>query len=288
MSPALLRWDGASSFRGLPSHSRRSSSLLRNVRGNKTASIHQLVAEVVVARRFGDDRRDVGDGNVRKVQEAELNLHREQDLQLAAHRFTAHLPAQENAQSIRPQAELSERGSQRGNRLHLYSIYNAHREEETLMKTSKAHICSGGGDEVQAGLFNIICDAKCQVQHLLQWETGELLTLLCLPLFSFMWGQSFPVSKPLISATGTERGGSGTKRRALTLFLKSSREVGLLDSVLVICSLTTCITWGRRQGDKGTRDSTLGRGVWSKTKGRSAGLALSPLARSRKVTGSHD
>jgi len=78
----------------------------------------EVVAEVVVARRFGDDRRDVGDGNVRKVQEAELNLHREQDLQLAAHRFTTHLPAQENAQSIRPQAELSERGSQRGNRLY--------------------------------------------------------------------------------------------------------------------------------------------------------------------------
>lgn len=45
----------------------------------------EVVAEVVVARRFGDGRRALGDGNVLQVQEAELNLHREQDLQLAAH-----------------------------------------------------------------------------------------------------------------------------------------------------------------------------------------------------------
>ena len=31
-------------------------------------------------------------------------------------------------------------------------------------------------------------------------------TFVCLPLFSFMCGQSFPVSKDLMSATGTERG----------------------------------------------------------------------------------
>lgn len=70
----------------------------------------EVVAEVVVARWFGDDWRSVGDGDILKVQEAELNLHREQDIQLAAHGFTTHLPAQENAQSICPQAEISSRG----------------------------------------------------------------------------------------------------------------------------------------------------------------------------------
>lgn len=56
-------------------------------------SLAEVVAEVVVARRFGNDGRAVGDGDVLKVQEAELNLHREEDLQLAAHGFTTHLPA---------------------------------------------------------------------------------------------------------------------------------------------------------------------------------------------------
>lgn len=69
----------------------------------------EVVAEVVVARRFGDDWRAVWDGNVLQVQEAELDLHGEEDLQLAAHGFTAHLPAQKNAQSIGPQAELTQR-----------------------------------------------------------------------------------------------------------------------------------------------------------------------------------
>lgn len=82
------------------------------------------------------------------------------------------------------------------------------------------HIRSGGSNKIQAVLFYIITDAECQVQHLLQINRvrcelagGEHqqklrrdapLTLFCLPLFSFMWGQSLPVSKPLISATGTE------------------------------------------------------------------------------------
>lgn len=56
-------------------------------------SLAEVVAEVVVARWFGDDRRTVWDGNVLEVQKAELNLHREEDLQLAAHGFTTHLPA---------------------------------------------------------------------------------------------------------------------------------------------------------------------------------------------------
>lgn len=44
---------------------------------------------------------------------------------------------------------------------------------------SKTHVSSGGGDEVQAVLFYIICNAKCQVQHLLQqhvqtqWDVNQ-------------------------------------------------------------------------------------------------------------------
>lgn len=84
----------------------------------------------------------------------------------------------------------------------------------------QTHVSSGGSDEIQAVLFHIIGDAEGQVQHLLQTNTARRQpaagehkrylrrhdppTLFCLPLFSFMWGQSLPVSKPLISATGTE------------------------------------------------------------------------------------
>lgn len=71
-------------------------------------SLAEVVAEVVVARRFGDDGRGVGDGDVLQVQEAELDLHGEEDLQLAAHRLAAHLAAEEDAESVRPQAELTE------------------------------------------------------------------------------------------------------------------------------------------------------------------------------------
>lgn len=69
----------------------------------------EVVAEVVVARWFGYDRRAVGDRDVLEVQEAELDLHRKEDLQLTAHGFTTHLPAQEDAESICPQAELMKR-----------------------------------------------------------------------------------------------------------------------------------------------------------------------------------
>ena len=40
-------------------------------------------------------------------------------------------------------------------------------------KQSETHISPGGGDEVQAVLFYIICDAKCQVQHFLRVNTGK-------------------------------------------------------------------------------------------------------------------
>lgn len=67
----------------------------------------EVVAEVVVARRFGDDRRAVRDGDVLQVQEAELDLHGEEDLQLAAHGLAGHLAAQQDAQAVGPQAELT-------------------------------------------------------------------------------------------------------------------------------------------------------------------------------------
>lgn len=45
----------------------------------------EVVAEVVIARRFRDDGSSVRDRNVLQVQEAELNLHGEEDVQLAVH-----------------------------------------------------------------------------------------------------------------------------------------------------------------------------------------------------------
>lgn len=71
-------------------------------------SLAEVVAEVEVARWFGDDRGAVWDGHVFQVQEAELDFHREEDLQLAVHGLAAHLPSQEDVQSVCPQAELKE------------------------------------------------------------------------------------------------------------------------------------------------------------------------------------
>lgn len=65
-------------------------------------SVAEVVAEIEVAWRFGDSRRIVWYGYVLQVQEPQLNLHREEDLQLAAHGFTAHLSAQEDVQPICP------------------------------------------------------------------------------------------------------------------------------------------------------------------------------------------
>lgn len=69
-------------------------------------SLAEVVAEVIIAWRFWDDWGTVRYRNVFEVQEAEFNLHRQQDFQLAAHGFAAHLPAQEYTKSICPQAEL--------------------------------------------------------------------------------------------------------------------------------------------------------------------------------------
>lgn len=72
-------------------------------------SVAEVIAEVVVARRFGDGWSIVWDRNVLEIKETELDFHREEDLQLTAHGFAIHLPAQENIQSICPQAELIEK-----------------------------------------------------------------------------------------------------------------------------------------------------------------------------------
>lgn len=72
--------------------------------------VAEVIAEVVVARRFGDGWSTVRDRNVLEIKETELDFHREEDLQLTAHVFAIHLPAQENIQSIRPQAELRKHG----------------------------------------------------------------------------------------------------------------------------------------------------------------------------------
>lgn len=94
-------------------------------------SLTEVIAEVVVARWFWDDWRALGNGNVLEVQEAELNLHRQEDLQLAAHGFTAHLSAQEDAQSICPQAELRQR--ERKPLIKLFINCKAHRKDEAAL-----------------------------------------------------------------------------------------------------------------------------------------------------------
>lgn len=68
----------------------------------------EVVAEVEVAGWLGDERGALRDGHVLQVQEAELDFHGEEDLQLAVHGLAAHLPSQQDIQSVRPQAELTE------------------------------------------------------------------------------------------------------------------------------------------------------------------------------------
>lgn len=72
-------------------------------------SVAEVIAEVVVAWRFGDGWSTVWDRNVLKIEETELDFHGEEDLQLTAHGLAIHLPAQENIQSVCPQAELIEK-----------------------------------------------------------------------------------------------------------------------------------------------------------------------------------
>ena len=69
-------------------------------------SLAEVVTEVKVARGVGHGRGSVWDRHVLQVQEAQLDLHGEEDLQLTAHALTAHVPAQQHAQPVRPQAEL--------------------------------------------------------------------------------------------------------------------------------------------------------------------------------------
>lgn len=66
----------------------------------------EVVAEVEVAGGVGHGGGLVGDGHVLQVQQTQLDLHGEQDLQLAAHALAAHVPAQQHVQAVRPQAEL--------------------------------------------------------------------------------------------------------------------------------------------------------------------------------------
>lgn len=69
----------------------------------------EVIAEVKIAGGFGDRRGRVRNGDVLQVQEAELDLHGEENLQLTAHGLAAHLLPQQNVQSVRPQAKLRER-----------------------------------------------------------------------------------------------------------------------------------------------------------------------------------
>lgn len=66
----------------------------------------KVVAEVKVAGRFGNGRGRVWDRHVLQIQEAELDFHRKENVQFAAHAFAAHLFTQQHIESIRPQTEL--------------------------------------------------------------------------------------------------------------------------------------------------------------------------------------
>lgn len=69
-------------------------------------SLAEVVTEVEVAWGVGHGWGLVRDGHILQVQQAELDLHGEQDLQLTAHALAAHVPAQEHIQAVCPQAEL--------------------------------------------------------------------------------------------------------------------------------------------------------------------------------------
>lgn len=65
-----------------------------------------VVGEVVRARLFGNWRRGFRDGDVLQIEEAELHLHADECIQVAACQVAAHLPAQQRAQPVCPDAVL--------------------------------------------------------------------------------------------------------------------------------------------------------------------------------------
>lgn len=65
-----------------------------------------VVGEVVRARLFGNWRRGFGDGDVLQIEEAELHLHADECIQVAACKVAPHLSAQQRTQPICPNAVL--------------------------------------------------------------------------------------------------------------------------------------------------------------------------------------
>lgn len=65
-----------------------------------------VVGEVVRARLFGNWRRGFRDGDVLQIEEAELHLHADECIQVAACQVAPHLSAQQRTQPICPNAVL--------------------------------------------------------------------------------------------------------------------------------------------------------------------------------------
>lgn len=72
--------------------------------GTHTSAV--VVGEVVRAGLLGHRGRSFRDGDVLKVEEAELHLHADQSVQIAARQVAAHLSAQQCAQPVGPDAVL--------------------------------------------------------------------------------------------------------------------------------------------------------------------------------------
>lgn len=137
------------------------------------------------------------------------------------HGLAAHLPSQEDVQAVCPQAEL------RGGKHRVTLLSKALPRSRLLrsflnfvFRSSRLRLTSVLEGAIKFRLYsstsyvmlNARSSTSCRQIRRRQLTGGEHerklrrdapLTLFCLPLFSFMWGQSLPVSRPLISATET-------------------------------------------------------------------------------------
>lgn len=68
-----------------------------------------VIDEVIVAGLLGDGRRRVGDLNVFQVEEAELDFHAEQGVQVIPGQLAHHVFPQQRIQPIRPDTVLVEK-----------------------------------------------------------------------------------------------------------------------------------------------------------------------------------
>lgn len=69
-----------------------------------------VIDEVIVAGLLGDGGRRIGDLNVFQVEEAELDFHAEQGVQVIPGQLAHHVFPQQRIQPIRPDTVLVEKG----------------------------------------------------------------------------------------------------------------------------------------------------------------------------------